>query len=65
LLKPIIITSLGLVLILEGILPLLFPNLWQNLIRNISNYNPGQLRTYGLAMLVMGLIVLFYGIQSL
>lgn len=52
--------AIALVLILEGIGPLLFPNKWQNYIRQISSQAPNQLRTIGGTMVTIGVITLYY-----
>ncbi|GGO71488.1 DUF2065 domain-containing protein [Bowmanella pacifica] len=52
--------ALALVLILEGIGPLLFPNRWQGFMRQLASQAPQQLRTMGGAMVTIGLVALYF-----
>jgi len=52
------IIALGLVLILEGIVPLLMPSLWKDTFRRITTLEDGQLRFIGLMAVVSGVVVL-------
>ena len=53
-----LVIALGLVLILEGIVPLVFPSLWKNAFRRITLLEDGQLRFIGLMAVVSGVMVL-------
>ncbi len=53
------IIALGLVLILEGIVPLVFPQIWKDTFRRITSLEDGQLRFIGLMAVVSGVMVLF------
>lgn len=46
------------VLILEGIVPLVFPSIWKNTFRRITTLEDGQLRFIGLMAVVSGFMVL-------
>ena len=50
--------ALALVLILEGIGPLLFPNRWRRYLNEISNQNQAVLRRIGGALVVSGIVLL-------
>ncbi|MDP7593369.1 MAG: DUF2065 domain-containing protein [Litorilituus sp.] len=50
---------LGLVLIIEGIGPALFPNRWKNYLLRITKESTSNLRTLGLVMLIFGIIFLY------
>lgn len=50
--------AIGLVLILEGIGPLLFPGRWRQVIETIMRLKDGQLRFLGLTSILLGLTVL-------
>lgn len=50
----------GLVLVLEGLLPLLAPNTWREAFRRLTELTDGQLRFIGLISLAFGAIVLFF-----
>ncbi len=52
------IIALGLVLILEGIVPLVFPAVWKDTFRRITPLEDGQLRFIGLMAVVCGVVVL-------
>ena len=50
--------GLGLVLILEGALPLLAPSLWQRLVKFAATVKPANLRLIGLIMMATGFAVI-------
>ncbi len=50
-----LLMALGLMLVLEGLLPLLSPATWRNMFRQILAFTDGQLRFTGLASLLVGL----------
>ncbi|QSX29525.1 DUF2065 domain-containing protein [Shewanella cyperi] len=50
--------SLALVLILEGLGPLLFPNRWKQYLNEISNQNQYVLRRIGGGLVTAGLVLL-------
>ncbi len=52
------IIALGLVLILEGIVPLIFPSIWKDTFRRITGLEDGQLRFVGLMAVASGVVVL-------
>ena len=52
------IIALGLVLILEGIVPLVFPSIWKDTFRRITGLEDGQLRFIGLMAVASGVVVL-------
>lgn len=47
--------ALALMLVFEGLLPLLSPSAWRRLFEKLSLMNDGQLRFYGLCSIVLGL----------
>jgi hypothetical protein len=51
-------SAFALVLIIEGILPLIAPNLWRETFAKMIDFNNGQLRTVGLFSMIMGLLIL-------
>ena len=53
-----LLMALGLMLILEGLLPLLLPQAWRDTFKRMIELKDGQLRFVGL-MSVIGGIVLF------
>ena len=51
--------ALALMLILEGVLPFLAPNLWRETFRRLTQMNDGQLRFIGLSSMVAGVLLLW------
>jgi uncharacterized protein YjeT (DUF2065 family) len=54
------IMALALMLILEGVLPFLAPNLWRDTFRRITQMSDGQIRFVGLSSMIVGLLILLY-----
>ena len=54
------IVAFGLLLLLEGIVPFLFPRQWREAFRRIVEFSDGQLRFIGLTALIGGLLVLAF-----
>jgi len=52
------IMALALMLVIEGVLPFLAPNLWRDTFRRITQLSDGQIRFIGLTSMLIGLIVL-------
>ncbi len=52
--------AIALVMILEGIGPMLFPNRWQEYIKQISRQPVDQLRTMGGVMVTIGCVCLYF-----
>jgi uncharacterized protein YjeT (DUF2065 family) len=50
--------ALALMLILEGVLPFLAPNLWRETFRKITQMSDGQIRFVGLSSIIVGLLLL-------
>ncbi len=51
--------ALGLVLVLEGVLPFLAPSMWRDTFRKLLELSDGQLRFMGLISMLMGLGIVF------
>jgi uncharacterized protein len=54
------VMALALVLILEGVLPFLAPNLWRDTFRKITQMTDGQIRFVGLSSMIVGLLILLW-----
>lgn len=54
-----ILTACALVLIIEGLLPFVAPNRYRQLVAQIVRMADNQLRTFGLAAMIAGLVLLF------
>ena len=53
-----LLTALGLMLVIDGVLPLLMPQTWRDTFRRMIDLKDGQLRFVGLASIVGGLILI-------
>jgi len=53
------IIALALMLIFEGLMPLLHPDFWRQAFQRLLSFNNGQIRFIGLASLASGLLLLF------
>jgi uncharacterized protein YjeT (DUF2065 family) len=51
-------TALALVLVLEGLLPLVAPRVWRDSFRRLTELTDGQLRFVGLAAIAAGIVAL-------
>ena len=56
----VFLMALALMLILEGVLPFLAPNLWRETFRKITQMNDGQIRFVGLSSMIVGLLILLW-----
>lgn len=56
--KSSLVIALGLMLLVEGIFPLLFPKLWRDTFNRITRLTDGQIRFVGLMAFLCGLITL-------
>ena len=54
------IMALALMLVLEGVLPFLAPNLWRDTFRRITQMTDGQIRFVGLSSMLVGLLLLLW-----
>ena len=52
--------ALALMLILEGVLPFIAPNLWRETFRRIIQMSDGQIRFVGLSSMLIGLLLLLW-----
>ncbi len=53
------LAALGLMLVLEGIMPFLFPSAWRETLRKVSQFQDGQARFIGLTLMLSGLLLLY------
>ncbi len=51
--------ALGLMLVLEGLMPLLMPQAWRDTFKRMIEFKDGQLRFVGLISVVSGLLLVF------
>jgi len=52
-------SALALVLIIEGVLPFVAPNMWRSTFLRLTRLSDGQLRFVGLIAIAIGLLALF------
>ncbi|WP_047537007.1 DUF2065 domain-containing protein [Methylotenera versatilis] len=55
-----LLTALGLMLVLEGLMPLIAPKSWRETFKRMIALNDGQLRFVGLISLLGGLLLIFF-----
>lgn len=51
--------ALGLILVLEGLMPLFMPQAWRETFRRMIEFKDGQLRFIGLISVVSGLLLVY------
>lgn len=54
--------AFALMLIIEGVLPFLAPNLWRDTFRRVTQLSEGQIRFFGLTSMMIGLLLLVLAI---
>ena len=52
--------AMGLVLVLEGLVPTLAPKAWKKMVADMSSRPDGQLRMIGLVLMLLGLGWVFW-----
>lgn len=55
-----LLVALGLMLVLEGVLPFLAPSIWRQTFLRITQMADGQLRFMGLTSMLVGLLILIF-----
>ncbi|MGA8008368.1 MAG: DUF2065 domain-containing protein [Thiomonas sp.] len=55
-----LLLALGMVLVIEGLMPLLSPRQWRDLFRQILALTDGQLRFVGLIAVAAGLLLIVF-----
>jgi uncharacterized protein YjeT (DUF2065 family) len=53
-----LLMAVGLMLVLEGILPFMAPQAWRQTFRRLIEFSDGQLRFMGLVSMLIGLIII-------
>jgi uncharacterized protein YjeT (DUF2065 family) len=53
-------TALALMLVIEGLLPLLAPGTWRETFRRLTELKDGQLRFIGMAAVLAGVLMLLF-----
>lgn len=52
-----LLLALGLMLILEGLMPMVSPSNWRRLFEQLLQLEDGQIRFFGMAMVISGLLL--------
>ncbi len=52
-----LLLAMGLMLLLEGFLPMVFPGLWKRLFEQLLQLEEGQIRFFGMFMVLAGLLL--------
>jgi len=53
-----LVTAIGLMLVFEGILPLIAPQAWRQTFERLLMLNDGQLRFIGMVSMLIGLLII-------
>lgn len=53
-----LLAAFALMLVIEGVLPFLVPNLWRDTFRRLTEMSDGQIRFIGLTSMLTGLLLL-------
>lgn len=57
-----LLMAVGLMLVVEGLLPFIAPRLWRDTFRRVTEFADGQLRFFGLTSILIGLsLILLFG----
>ncbi len=59
--KNWLFSSLGLMLVIEGLMHFLFPQGWRDTFKKLITMKSGQIRFMGLVSFLLGLIFIFLG----
>ncbi|MCX7153432.1 MAG: DUF2065 domain-containing protein [Betaproteobacteria bacterium] len=51
--------AFALMLVVEGLMPFLFPAAWRETFRRIIQFSDGQIRFFGLSSMLAGLLLFF------
>lgn len=54
------LAAFGLMLVLEGIMPFLFPSSWRETLRKVAQFQDGQARFIGLTLMLCGLVLIYW-----
>ena len=52
--------GLAMMLVIEGLLPFVFPGLWRETFRKVITLTDGQLRFVGITSMLFGLLLLYW-----
>jgi uncharacterized protein YjeT (DUF2065 family) len=55
-----LLLALGLMLILEGLMPMVSPLNWRRLFEQLLQLEDGQIRFFGMTMVIIGLLLFWF-----
>lgn len=55
-----LLLALGLMLILEGLMPMVSPLNWRRLFEQLLQLDDGQIRFFGMTMVIIGLLLFWF-----
>jgi uncharacterized protein YjeT (DUF2065 family) len=55
-----LLLALGLMLILEGLMPMVSPWKWRRLFEQLLQLDDGQIRFFGMTMVIIGLLLFWF-----
>ncbi len=55
----LLLTALALALIIEGLIPALFPNKWRAYVLKLAQETPQSIRSLGITIIIIGIILLW------
>lgn len=53
-----LLVAIGLVFLLEGIVPFLFPSFWKGAFKKVTSFKNGQIRFFGFLSTFLGIITI-------
>lgn len=54
------LAALGLMLVIEGVMPFLFPAIWRETLSKLNQLQDGQVRFLGLTLMLGGLLLIYW-----
>jgi len=57
-LRSIFIVALGMVLIFEGVMPVIAPRQWRNTLLKLTQLSDGQVRWIGVLAMILGIVII-------
>lgn len=54
------LAALGLMLVIEGIMPFLVPASWREILNKLSKLHDGQVRFLGLTLMLSGVLLIYW-----
>ncbi|MBK1679713.1 DUF2065 domain-containing protein [Rhodocyclus tenuis] len=53
-----LLMAFALMLVLEGVVPFIAPTAWRDAFRRLTEFSDGQIRFFGLTVMLVGLVLL-------